>query len=189
MGHVILNASLALLLAQAGTVGLPNQAMPTDAAAAAEFETGIRGYVSLHRRLEGVVPTVKVSDDYAHVLAAIDALATKLRAARQDARRGDIFTPAVECWFRQLLDESLRGCDIAALRAAINEENPPNVVFALRINGPWPEGAPLGPMPPRLLADLPQLPDDLQYRFLDRDLVLWDAHANLVVDFIRKALP
>jgi hypothetical protein len=180
---------LAILLTQAGALGLPSQSPVQDPVAAAEFEARVRGYVSLHRRLEGVTPTVKVSDDYAEVLAAIEALATKIRAARKDSRRGEVFTPAAECWFREMLDHSLKDCDIAALHAAINEENPPNVVFALTINGPWPEGASLGPMPPRLLADLPPLPDDLQYRFLDRDLVLWDSHANLVVDFIRGALP
>jgi hypothetical protein len=189
MRTLILKAGLAILLTQAGTAGLPSQTPVGDPVAVAEFETRIRGYVSLHRRLEGATPTVKVSDDYAQVLAAIEALATKIRAARRDARRGDVFTPAVECWFREMLDRSLKGCDIAALHAAINEENPPNMVFALTINGPWPKGASLGPVPPRLLADLPHLPDDLQYRFLDRDLVLWDSHANLVVDYIRRALP
>jgi hypothetical protein len=156
---------------------------------AAEFETRVNAYVALHRRYEGTVPTVAVSTDYAQVLAAIDSLGTKIRAERKDARRGDVFTPEVECWFRGMIDTSLKGCDTNALRAAINEENPPHAKFALVINGRWPEGASLGPMPPNLLADLPQLPDDLEYRFLGRDLVLWDAHANLVVDFIRLVLP
>ena len=188
MRDLILFVTLAIALGQSGP-GTPSQAAATNPQAAAEFATRIAEYAALHRRFEGPVPTVKVSDDYAEVVAAIDALASRIREARRDAHRGDVFTPAVECWFREMLDRSLQGCDIDALRAAINEENPPNIRFALRINGRWPKGASLGPMPPRLLADLPQLPDDLQYRFLDRDLVLWDSHANLVVDFIKNAMP
>jgi hypothetical protein len=44
-------------------------------------------------------------------------------------------------------------------------------------------------MPPRLLAKLPVLPSGLQYRFVDRDLVLWDSQADLVVDIIPDAIP
>jgi hypothetical protein len=44
-------------------------------------------------------------------------------------------------------------------------------------------------MPPKLLAGLPPLPDELQYRFMNRDLVLWDVHANVVVDLIKRAMP
>jgi hypothetical protein len=38
------------------------------------------------------------------------------------------------------------------------------------------------------LAALPKLPKELEYRFLGRDLVLWDLHAGLIVDFIPRAL-
>jgi hypothetical protein len=43
-------------------------------------------------------------------------------------------------------------------------------------------------MPPELLRLLPRLPAGLEYRFMDRDLILWDPHANLIVDFIPNAL-
>jgi hypothetical protein len=39
-----------------------------------------------------------------------------------------------------------------------------------------------------MLCSLPQLPEELQFRFMNRDLILWDVHANLIVDFIRKVL-
>jgi hypothetical protein len=35
----------------------------------------------------------------------------------------------------------------------------------------------------------PVLPAGLEYRFIGRYLILWDPHANLIVDFIRYALP
>jgi hypothetical protein len=36
---------------------------------------------------------------------------------------------------------------------------------------------------------LPELPEELEYRFAGRDLVLIDIHAELVVDVLRRALP
>ena len=44
-------------------------------------------------------------------------------------------------------------------------------------------------MSPHLLAVLPPLPTELQYRFVNRDLVLWDVRANLIVDYMKGALP
>jgi len=35
---------------------------------------------------------------------------------------------------------------------------------------------------------LPRLPPELQYRIAGRSLVLWDHHANLIVDFLPRAL-
>ena len=45
------------------------------------------------------------------------------------------------------------------------------------------------PMWSSVLAALPPLPHELQYRFVGRDLVLVDTHADLVVDILRNAVP
>jgi hypothetical protein len=42
---------------------------------------------------------------------------------------------------------------------------------------------------PALLAVLPALPEELEYRFIGRDLVLVDVHADLIVDVLKDALP
>ena len=42
---------------------------------------------------------------------------------------------------------------------------------------------------PGFLWTLPALPEELQYRFVGRDLILLDVHANLVVDILRDAIP
>jgi hypothetical protein len=42
-------------------------------------------------------------------------------------------------------------------------------------------------VPPQLLQVLPPLPPELQYRIIGRSLVLWDHHANLVVDYLPGA--
>ena len=40
-----------------------------------------------------------------------------------------------------------------------------------------------------ILEVLPELPDGLQYRFVERDLVLVDIAADLVIDVLPDALP
>jgi hypothetical protein len=58
----------------------------------------------------------------------------------------------------------------------------------LNVNQPYPEGAPLPTMPANLLANLPRLPEDLEYRIVDRHLILRDVDANIIVDFVPNAI-
>ena len=51
---------------------------------------------------------------------------------------------------------------------------------------PWNAGP---VMWPSMLAGLPELPPELEYRFLGQHLILIDALANLVVDVLYDALP
>ena len=44
-------------------------------------------------------------------------------------------------------------------------------------------------MPPSLLAALPQLPKELEYRIIGKYLVLRDVDAALILDFIPAAVP
>ena len=194
MRSALLAAGVAMALVQ---LEVPSAASDRRVDAQVENETHVLGdfhgrvrlYVELHRQLEGPVPTIASSTDWAEIKAESETLATKISAARKDARQGDIFTPDIEHWFRRKVAEYLEGCNTEELLAALNEENPKGLVLIPRINGRWPEDASLGPMPPKLLAGLPQIPEELQYRFMNRDLILWDVHANIVVDFIKQAMP
>jgi hypothetical protein len=44
-------------------------------------------------------------------------------------------------------------------------------------------------MPPLLLGKLPKLPDNLQYRFVARDVVILDGDVQVVIDYIPGVLP
>jgi hypothetical protein len=57
----------------------------------------------------------------------------------------------------------------------------------LQVNMEWPANVPFDYVPPQLLQSLPALPKELQYRMIGRSLVLWDHHANLIVDFLPGA--
>ena len=57
------------------------------------------------------------------------------------------------------------------------------------INTDYPTTLPLATVPPSLLLKLPTLPEDPEYRFLGRHLILRDIKANLIVDFIPDVVP
>ena len=53
----------------------------------------------------------------------------------------------------------------------------------------YPLDAPVSTVPPPVLLKMPQLPKELEYRFVGKSLVLRDTVANIVVDYIPGAVP
>lgn len=172
------------LLALIGSLScaFTNESRGSSADPLVEFKQGIDKYMELHNRLEKQGPPMKTTKDPAAIRASQQALASGLQAARADARQGDIFTPAVAAKLRQLLNPELRGGQSAGTRAAIREGA--SAEFTLTVNGAYPERAPLSTVPPNVLQVLPSLPEDLEYRIVDRHLILYDVHANLIVDYL-----
>jgi hypothetical protein len=113
------------------------------------------------------------------------ALASAIRAARYDARAGDVF--GVEMSGRIL---RMVRADLSARaprdRDAILFEVP--AVADVRVNDGYPNGAPLATMPPLLLMQLVPLPPELQYRFLGDAIIMLDVDASLIVDVVPHAL-
>lgn len=148
----------------------------------ADFTARIDRYMELRAMLEQGLPPLKVTDDPAEILAAESALAERIREARSGARRGDLFTPDIRAEFRRVL---LLEMDTRT-RAAIMDENPG--AFSHRINGTYPKERPVSTVPANVLALLPRLPDDIQYRFLGPHLVLHDTRANVILDRLPCAI-
>ena len=57
------------------------------------------------------------------------------------------------------------------------------------MNGIYPPKVPLQSTTPSLLANLPPLPKEIEYRIVNDDLVLHDITANIIVDFLPHAIP
>ncbi len=103
---------------------------------------------------------------------------------------GDIFESDVRPVLRRLLHGLFASAEGKNLRRAIMEENPRDVV-KLVVNGRYPDTIPLSSMPPQVLKVLPQLPPELEYRFIDRTLILLDvrrAHHRRLYDGCRPPL-
>jgi hypothetical protein len=116
------------------------------------------------------------------------AMNREVRKARSTARQGDIFTPGVSVYFRVLITETLRWNGIVDALAAIELEED-TVFVPPTVNGDYPAGRSIALMPPCLLGVLPPLPPEVRYGFIGTDLILWDLHAGLIVDFVPRAFP
>lgn len=181
---------LALLLAAAPSP--PPRALaaragaPPELPAVAAFNRRVQAYYALHRELEGPVHTVKASSDPAVTRHAIDALGGRLRVARRGARQGDIFAADVVPLFRHWIRVQCQNSFAKLVDTTGDEPEPaPKPVV---LNEKWPGDA-ADYMTPDPQCGFPALPAGLEYRFVLRDLVLWDSHADLVVDLIPDAIP
>jgi hypothetical protein len=146
----------------------------------ADFSARVSAYVELRDELRKGTPALAVGDP-AQVRHAVDALAARIRVARAGARRGDIFTPTISREFKKVLVQT-----DDTTWADIVDDNPGE--FSTRINGSYPEKKPFSTVPANILAALPRLPDDVEYRFLGRHLILLDTRASVIVDWIPYAM-
>lgn len=159
-----------------------------DEAGFKEFSTRVQQYVELHKRAEKSLPALKTTDLPELITAHQEALARKIREARPDAQPGNLFGPEASKAFERVIAREFEGSQAGNARATIQRGTPLKAV-ELQVNQSYPEGLPSTTFPPTLLARLPQLPDELAYRIVDKDLVILDVKANLVVDLLAKAIP
>ncbi len=75
----------------------------------------------------------------------------------------------------------------AADKAGLAEDIPPGTLAD--VNATYPPALPLATFPASLLAALPPLPEDIEYRFVGRHLILRDVKANIIVDVLPNVLP
>jgi hypothetical protein len=158
-----------------------------DAAAIADFRKRVDAYAELHQKLEGTLPQRPGRPTPQQIDTHQRALDRLLVQARPRAQHGDFFTRDIRAFFRRQIARALAGPDGREIKDEIMEDNPGRI--QLRINGRYPEGIPLSTTPAQILAVLPPLPDELEYRFIGRRLILLDVHAHLVVDYIDDAVP
>jgi hypothetical protein len=184
MSHAItVVLSMTLLLSTACGRGEAQTRVNPDARVLADFKDRVDAYVDLRKKVDPGAPTLKETDDPAKIKMAQDDLAKGIMAARAAAKRGDVFTPEITLRLRRLLRPELKDADTKQL---ILDDNPGNIKF--KVNGPYPSAEPLSTVPPNVLASLPELPPDLEYRFVGKHLILRDSRANLIVDYIANVI-
>ncbi len=185
---VVCGALLALALgapppaAQSATTGqVPDFKVEIWGSVLVDFGARMTEYAELRRTLAEGLPALVVTDDPVEILRAETGLASRIRRARAGAKRGDIFTRPIRDAFKR----ALAGALTAGICEAIGDDNPGE--FFYDVNGTYPKNRPVSTVPPSVLAALPRLPDDVMYRFLDRDLILHDTRANIILDRIDDA--
>jgi hypothetical protein len=151
------------------------------------FLHSVEAYMTLCRQLERQLPPLEITSDPRRIHIAVEARAAAIRRARARARMGDIFNPGVTELFRERIREGFAAHANAAAEllnemTEDGEEWQPAVV-----NGRFSWRTAVA-TPPYVLAVLPVLPGELQYRFVGPDLVLVDTVANSIIDVLPEAL-
>ena len=125
-----------------------------------EFTGAVNRYLEVHRMLERPMSSLMLGADLEQTAKTREAHRKAIVEARVATPRGDIFTPRVAAYMRHQIE-------MAARRAYTTDDDITNAA----------------------VDRLPRLPIELEYRFVDRDLVLVDTEIDLVVDVLTDALP
>ena len=112
-------------------------------------------------------------------------LGAAVARARAQAKQGDVFVPGMQTYIRGVVRRVLDGPEGARIKASLMDENPMQV--KVDVNGRYPDEIPMSTMPPDILAALPPLGEDLEYRFVGNRLVLLDIQSHLIIDFVTNA--
>jgi hypothetical protein len=160
-----------------------------DSAVLADFNARLERFVKTQRALLKFSP---VSEDEEatpeQIKARQETLAAQLRVIRKNAKQGDIFTPQVAALFKRLMNPAVQQAP-RETKQALQEEDGEVAQIWLKVNATWPASEPLTTVPANILARLPQLPPDVDYRVTNkRHLILHDVDANIIVDFIYNAI-
>lgn len=186
IGRALVLGLMALGLLTATGPTATGQAVGPDRAVLADFQKRLDGYLRLRgdlaRQLKPLSPTASASD----LAARQESLAAALKVRRETARPGDLIPPPMGGMLRAIVAADLKERSTAARRGALAEV--PAVARPV-INKTYPPEAALPTVPPLLLKKLPPLPDNLQYRFYGRDLVILDGDVEIIVDYVPDVLP
>lgn len=186
----IVNAASVLIVASLVMAGpataQPEQRVNAYGAAVKAFRDRVDAYLGVQKKAAEGVPALKQTDDPAKLTAREQALGEAIRQARAGAKPGDVFGTDLAAHIRQVVRKDW-GKRSAADRAGLAEDIPPGTLAD--VNATYPPALPLATFPASLLATLPPLPEDIEYRFVGRHLILRDVKANIIVDVLPNVLP
>jgi len=168
-----------------------------DAQALDLMEDAVEDYVKkVHKPAEKQVGTLPDKATAEQMDAHRRALAQAIRAMRPQAKQGDLIPPGAQPVVKRVIAAELAGRAGAPARKEILSGNPPvdparddRMSVRLAVNADYPTAAALSTVPPSVLLTLPLLRKEVEYHFVNRDLVLLDVQANLILDFLRNAAP
>jgi hypothetical protein len=164
-----------------------SQKTPLPQTQVADFDQRIAAYMKIHKAAQDGAGQVAPTKSAERLNDQRRAVADGILSRRKGAAQGDIFTTQIAAEFRRLIQVNLKHKSNAVRTSIKSDEQGPKP--AVRVNGPYPENAPLETMPPTLLMALPKLPNELDYRLIGTTLILRDTVANLVIDILPNALP
>ena len=173
------------LVAALGTWTFAQDRVNAHGAMVKAFQDRVNAYVKLHDDVANKLPKLNETSDPAKLHSREVALGQALQQARAGVKPGVLFGSDFGPFLRKLIRDDWRRRSRADRRSMM-EEVPRDPV---RINELYPTTHPLATFPAKLLEVMPPLPEDLEYRFYGRHLIIRDIDANLVVDILPNAVP
>ena len=167
--------------------GAPAAQVSPNVPAVTGFVERVNQYVALHKKLEATLPKLPQEATPVQIDQNERALGKLIQDARKGAQRGDLFTPEMTIFVKNLMAQVFGGPGGQKLRSSVMDENVKEL--PLKVNQRFPDVIPISTMPPAILKALPELPEQMQYRFVASQFVLLDSHSHLVADFIPAVLP
>ena len=162
-------------------------ANPVDAVFA-DFGKRVDAYMKVRKTVVDSVGDLDPTRSQAEITARATTLANGIIAARAQAKPGDIFTPELSALVATLIKQEYgrRPDSVQETREDQQDELPD---FVPKVNTLYPTTYPLATCPATLLPLLPRLPEQLEYRVVQRYLVLRDIEANVILDVMPNAVP
>jgi hypothetical protein len=137
----------------------PHRFNTLHAQAITDFNMAVNRYAEIHRLLANPLSAL-ANADLEQAARARRAHRAAILEAHGALQRGGVFTPRVAAHFRCQIELAKRHAGTAIVDM-------------------W----------PAVLLALPELPPELEYQLVDRNLVLLDPDLNLVVDVLEAAFP
>lgn len=160
-----------------------------DARAIDDFNSRIQAYISIHHQAEaqsGLTAHPEALSSSREIARRKGTMAKKIAALRGNTNEGDIFTPEVSAYFAHAIESAYQASPEALSTAvACAPQWDEHLVVA---NAVYPQRLGFSVMTPTMLRRLPPFPHELEYRIVNRDLIIRDREANLIVDIMRNAV-
>jgi len=173
--------------------GTPRTPLRMDPDEVKDFLDEVEDYVEVRRKARAELPPLKDEAEPEDVTAYAKQLTTNIALRRKGAKQGDVFKPKIADALRRICRDELSRSRHER-KVVLTEGNPTGDeerIGAPRVavNAQYIPASPLSTVPPTLLLALPPLPEQVEYRFIGRSLILRDAVANLIIDFVPNAVP
>lgn len=153
----------------------------------AAFDERVRAYVKMREALEEKLPKLPKDAKPEEIETHKKQFQELVRNARTGAKHGDVFTADIAAHIRTVVKTTFDPKEKREVRQTVLEAD--NKGVPIRVNYTYPETEELVEMPPTLLLKLPQLPKQVKFRFVGRNLLLVDRENGLIIDYMTDALP
>jgi hypothetical protein len=163
------------------------QLSQTDKVAVKRFEQRVKDYMKVRNAVKARLPKLSKDATPEQIESYRANFEAAVRNTRKGAKPNDIFNHEGSDYIRRTLKANFVGRDRVELREIVFNGETASV--KVRVNYPYPDQTEFVEMPPTVLLNLPQLPPEVKYRFVGRNLLLVESDTNLILDYMTNALP